>query len=115
MDNFKSLLQSDSEIFLNLEEFGEAINLDGLELKAQLSVRTAIKSSNEKKQFPGLHGDFVEIHFKTSEYLEIKKRLPFEGEQCELNGKRYYVKSSVDDLGIAKLELESYRQGQLRW
>lgn len=110
---FKKILQSDSEIFLNVEEFGEVINLDGLEFKAQLSIKTAEHSGGSTKNYAGLYGDIVELHFKTQEYLEVR-RLPNQGEQVTLNGKKYYVRSSIDYLGIAKLELESYRQGQVR-
>ena len=111
---FKSMLKADSAIFLNTGEFAEVVNLDGLILNAQLNTYTQEISSNEKKQHLGLHGDFVELHFKTDEYLEVRQRLPFQGELCTMNGKKFYVQSCVDDLGIAKLVLESYRMGQMR-
>ena len=111
---FKAMLEADAEIFLNVAEFAEMINLDGIRLAAQMTVRTASASSNEKHQHVALHGDYVELHFKTAEYNEVRKRLPFQGELCTLNGKKYTVESSVDDLGIAKMTLKAYRMGQLR-
>ena len=111
---FKDMLKDDSKIFLATDEFAEKVNLDGLLLDAQLNTFTQEISSNEKKLHLGLHGDFIELHFKTDDYISVRKRLPFQGELCTLNGKKFYVKSSVDDLGIAKLTLDSYRMGQKR-
>lgn len=107
---FKELMRFDAESFVEVAEFAELIVLDGVILKAQLIQYTQERSSNEKKQFSGLHGDYTEVHFKVEDYLRKRRRLPVEGEYCKVNGRNYVVESSAANLGIATLTLAAYRQ-----
>lgn len=111
---FRQTLQSDRDVFLNLDEFAEYIKIDGVILKAQFQDYTQPKSGNDKKNYFGLHGDFSVVYFKTDEYCVKRERIPHEGEVVEIDGKRYTVNSARDEKGITRLEIEAYRQGQLR-
>ena len=111
---FKDILLSDLATFINLEEFSEEITIDGLTLPAQITTSTKEKSARQSENFQGLHGDFVTVYFKTSDYIQTRKRLPVYNEYVIMNGKRYVVESSSDECGIARLILSSYRQNPLR-
>ena len=73
--------------------------------------RTAEKSGRLQETFEGLHGDFVELYFKTAEYAG---RLPVQGEWCYVDGRRYEVCSSEDELGMSHITLAAYRQSVMR-
>lgn len=112
--SFRDDLKRDLDIFVESEEFAEFVTLDGIYLRAQVNAHTAQKSGNETRNFEGLHGDFVTLHFKTADYCGKKSRLPRKTEQVWLNEKRYDVESCEDQLGICKLVLAAYRQNTLR-
>lgn len=112
--SFRDDLQSDLDIFVESEEFAEFVTLDEIYLRAQVTSYTAQKSGNRQLNFPALHGDFVTIYFKTSDYIGKKERLPRHGEWIWLDGVRYDVESCTDQKGIARLELAAYRQNDLR-
>ena len=111
---FKDDLKADIATFLELEEFGELITLDGVILPAQLSKHTAEKSQRLTQTFDKLHGDFSTIYFRAETYLKKRARLPNQGEWVWLNNIRYDVVSSENQAGVAKLTLSAYRQSTLR-
>ncbi|MBR4153383.1 MAG: hypothetical protein IKT98_10550 [Selenomonadaceae bacterium] len=111
---FKDDLQTDIDIFINQEEFGEELTIDGLNLRGVLSSSTAVKSTRKTENFLGTFGDFTTVYFKAADYLATRKRLPNFGEYVLVNGKRYVVEYSQNLCGIAKLILSGYRQGTLR-
>lgn len=108
---FRELLAEDAETYFNLDEFAELVIIDEVELPAQFLTHTEKKSSQEKMNFGGLHGDFAEIFFKTQDYLNYREKIPKQGDYCRINGKRYDVISSADEKGITRLVLSAYRQG----
>lgn len=114
MISFAELLKADNEEIINIEEFGEVVTIDGVILHAQIDNFTQKKSTMDKKNFRGLHGDFTTIYFRTSDYCGKRERIPVQGEIIHVNGKRYTVESSRDESGITTLEIDTYRQGQLR-
>ncbi len=114
MTTFKDDLFADLGIFVDVDEMAELTNVDGVILKAQLHTSTAKKSGIDSHNYEKLHGDFVTLHFRTADYCVKRERLPKHGDYIAVNGKRYEVLSSRDDLGMAKLELSAYRQGTLR-
>ena len=111
---FKDDLKEDLSVFVEVDEFGEMATIDGVTLAAQITVQTHKKSGIESRNYDGLHGDFVTAYFKTADYTAVKERIPRQGEWCIINGKRYDVLTSADDLGITKLECAAYRQNTLR-
>ena len=114
MTTFKDDLFADLGIFVETDEFAELTDVDGVLLKAQFQTLTQKKSGLESQNYEQLHGDFVTLHFKTSDYTGKRERIPKHGELCSVNGKRYDVINSRDDLGITKLVLSAYRQNTLR-
>ena len=58
-----------------------------------------------------LHGDFVTLYFKRDDY---HKKIPVQGQSIVVDGRRYDVLSSEDELGICKLICAAYRQPSLR-
>lgn len=108
------MTQDDWAIFVETEEFAEEIEIDGVRLPAQVSPLSKARSELVRDSYPKLEGDFVELYFRTTDYTETKKRLPRYSEWCFVNGKRFEVISSQDELGICRLELAAYRQPVLR-
>ncbi|MBD3878214.1 MAG: hypothetical protein SR1Q5_00810 [Quinella sp. 1Q5] len=112
--NFKEAIKADLDIFVETEEFAEEVLIDGIKCKAQLMVHTADKSNRQNETFPGLHGEFTEIFFKTEPYLAEHKKLPHRGDITLINGKRYEVVKAEDELGLMHLILSSYRANKPR-
>ena len=106
--------EDDLPIFVELEEFAEMVDVDGIELPAQLMTQSKERSKLVRDQFPRLEGDFTELFFQADFYSAIKKRLPRVHELCYVNGKRYDVISCENELGMAHLILAAYRQPTLR-
>ena len=111
---FKDYLPGDMEEMLNLDVFGEEILIDGVNLKAVREYSTNAKSGNRNLNYPGLHGDFVEIFFRVSDYIESRQRLMRHGEICYLDNRRYTVEEITDEQGMAHLKLSAYRQNTVR-
>ena len=107
-------LEDDLPIFVELEEFAEMVDVDGIELPAQLMTQSKERSKLVRDQFPRLEGDFTELFFRADDYTAIKKRLPRVHELCYVNGKRYDVISCENELGLCHLVLAAYRQPTLR-
>lgn len=106
----KEYLSGDMLTMLNLDEFGEKIEMNEVELQAVLESTTKQKSGNRNLNYPGLHGDFLEIFFRIEDYISEEKQLMKQGEICYVNGKRYTVESVTDEQGMAHLMLAEYRQ-----
>ena len=103
---FKEQIAADLDIFVETEEFAELVTIDGVELKAQKLSHTAEKSARLTEQWDKLFGDFVTLYFKREDY---KKKLPVHGQSVIIDGKRFDVLSSENELGICKLVLSAYR------
>lgn len=102
------------EVFFDLGEFAEYVEIDGMILEAQVQYRTEKASSLKSESFETLHGDYTKIFFRTADYCRKNERIPVEGEFVHINGKRYKVLTSKDEIGITRLAVSSYRQEQLR-
>lgn len=103
-------LEEDLNIFVETEEFAELVDVDGVELPAQLMTISQERSKLVRNQFPHLKGDFTELFFRAGDYTAIKKRLPRVHEWVYVNGKRFDVISLENEPGICHLVLVSYRQ-----
>lgn len=108
----KEQLAVDLATFLNVDEFAEEVELDGVKLTAQISPHTAEKSERLTETFAGLHGDFVTIYFKTAAYVSVKGKLPVQGQWCLVNGRRFDVMSCAEQGGVTKLLCAAYRQAR---
>lgn len=112
---FKDYLPQDSLHMLNLEEFGEIINIDDCEIQAVIEVSTNQKSGNRQLNYPALHGDFLELYFRTEDFLKYKSRLMIHGDICHVNGVRYDVEECTDEQGMTHLLLSAYRQNKVQF
>lgn len=115
MKNFKDVIASDNQqVFIDVNEFAEYVEIDGVLLQAQIQYRTERKSALRSETFDGLHGDFTKIFFRTADYCGKRERIPVQGEIVHINHKRYVVLTSKDEMGITRLVVSDYRQEQLR-
>lgn len=107
MQSLKEVIAADLDIFVELEEFAQVIELDGVKLPAQKITHTEEKSARLTEQYDGLHGDFITIYFRREDY---PKKLPVQGQWVVVDSRRYDVVSSQEELGMAKLICAAYRQ-----
>lgn len=111
--SFKEQLKEDHGVYLNIEEFGEYWEVDGVLMKVVLQQSTEAKSGRVSENFEMLHGDFAELYFETAKYLKKKKRLPKYGDYVKIGERRYNVVQAKDEQGITYLKLDAYRQNNL--
>lgn len=111
---FKDDLREDIPTFLNVDEFSEPRDIDGVQMTCQVVHYTGDKSNRQNETFEGLHGDFVTIYFEAAKYTAERERLPRHGEWIYVDGKRYDVVSVKNEMGIAKVVCTAYRQNTLR-
>ena len=107
---FKELMKRDLDTFINPDEFAELHTVDGVEIMAVADKYTQAKSGSESKTFPVLHGDFVELCFKTSDFIAVKERLPKHGDRIKVDGRMYTVENCENEHGITIIILNAYRQ-----
>ena len=110
---FKDDVAEDIRTFLDVEEFSELADVNGVILRCQISAYTSEKSGRQNENYDGLHGDFTTIFFETAPYIKKRARLPREGEKIYINGKRFEVAKVKDEMGIAKIICGAYRQNTL--
>lgn len=112
MSAFKDMVEADiTNVFLNLEEFAEIHNLDGVDCACVFSSdRTddRMAALHGKQRTPdGLHGDYVTVCVRSSDL----KKVPKEGTNFKVDSKRYTVDSCTEDMGMLTIVLGAYRMG----
>lgn len=113
----KELMAKDLDVFFNLNDFAEMIEIDGVKLPAIVDSNTGNKyekafnaNKNINSQIrANLHsmnliGDFITVQFKTSDYTRERGRIPQNLEFVRINSKRYKVENSQDLEGITRLD-----------
>ncbi|MBQ3441615.1 MAG: hypothetical protein IJG33_00065, partial [Selenomonadaceae bacterium] len=108
-------LKDDLPAFVDVSEFAEEVEIDGIKCPAQLSTYTADKSNRLSETFAGLHGEFEELFFQTEPYLNQHQKLPHRGDIVVVNGARFEVVRSEDELGLMHLILSAYRSNKPRF
>ncbi|MBQ6296152.1 MAG: hypothetical protein IJK81_00395 [Selenomonadaceae bacterium] len=108
--SFKDAIYADLDIFVETDEFAELIEIDGVQLPAQVLKHTEEKSQRLQEQFDGLHGDFVTIYFKSEPFITERGKLPQKGDWILIDNRRYDVVFSQEELGIIKVVASAYRQ-----
>lgn len=106
---FHEIVTADIDrVFLNLNEFGEKHRLDDVELIAVISTsQTKQRANVQSRNFEGLHGDFMTVNIKKSDF----PRIPKQGENIRLDGKLFKVSECRDNMGMLYIELAAYRMG----
>ena len=108
------IASDNDDVFFDLGEFSEYVELDGMIIEVQVQYRTEKASTLKTETFQGLHGDYTKIFFRTADYCRKNERLPVQGEYVHINGKMYKVLTCKDEMGITRLQVSAYRQEQLR-
>ena len=121
--NFKDYLQRDIATFLNIKEYGEEVELDGVKLLAVVIKHTGkTKPENISQKHdeyyihPQLHGieligEYTTIYFRSADY---KRAVPKQSEFIRLDGVRYKVEESKTEYGITRLDCTTERMQQPR-
>ncbi len=105
---FKEQVENDINVFLNLDEFAEIHNLNGIECPAVAtddSTRSHNKVLGGSRFTDGLHGDSVRLQVRTSDLPAI----PVQGTNFKYDGKLYKVASCTNNMGVLNISLMAYR------
>ncbi|WP_314905001.1 hypothetical protein [Selenomonas artemidis] len=107
--SFRDQVAADIDaVFLNTDEFAELHTIDGVEVRAVASENvTRKKSGIASRNYDGLHGDYAKVTCKAADL----QRVPNQGENIKLDGKRYKVERCVNNMGMLTLTLAAYRMG----
>ena len=105
---FKEQLENDIGVFLNLDEFAEIHNLNGIEcpvVATDDSTRAHAKVAGGARSTDGLHGDSVRLQVRTADLPSI----PVQGTNFKYDGKLYKVASCTNNMGVLNISLMAYR------
>lgn len=102
--NFKEQLEKDLEdVFFNLDEFAEIVNLNGVEVKGIFqSVKYEPFSINKNdSSILGISGSYCKLYYKTDATAEVF----FISQQITVNGEYYTVEYVEKEQGVSILTL----------
>ena len=116
---FKDLLGIDAAAIMNVTEFAEYLQVNGVLLACQFCPSTEKMLGGETKNYEGLYGDMAQLYFKAVDYTgKSEKPLPKQGDWIYIEyrnlKKRYRVEKAEDELGVMCLTLSTYRQSTVR-
>ena len=105
--NFKKLLREDLGTFINLGEYGETVEIDGVKLAAVVTFSTGESSTeysnkhgiNPKRHAVNLIGANLIISCRSKDL----PRVPKNSEYLYFNGRKYRVVESSEIEGITRL------------
>lgn len=101
--NFREMVEEDTNVFLNLEEFAENLKINNVDIVGMFSDDKFAKNNNE-------FGAFTEsklLSMKESDFNLLSK--PKVNDELRINGKRYLIKSVNNKLGVTEFRLEANR------
>lgn len=104
--NFKEQLEKDLEdVFFNLDEFAEIVNLNGVEVKGIFqSVKYEPFSINKNdSSILGISNSYIKLYYKTDATAEVF----FVSQQIMVNGEYYTVEYIEKEQGLNILTLSS--------
>lgn len=102
--NFKEQLEKDLEdVFFNLDEFAEIVNLNGVEVKGIFqSVKYEPFSINKNdSSILGISNSYSKLYYKTDATAEVF----FVSQQITVNGEYYTVEYVEKEQGVSILTL----------
>lgn len=102
--NFKEQVERDLEdVFFNLDEFAEIVNLNGVEVKGIFqSVKYEPFSVNKNdSSILGISGSYCKLYYKTDATAEVF----FVSQQIIVNGEYYTVEYIEKEQGMSILTL----------
>lgn len=104
--NFKKQLEKDLEdVFFNLDEFAEIVNLNGVEVKGIFqSVKYEPFSVNKNdSSILGISNSYIKLYYKADATAEVF----FVSQQIIINGEYYTVEYVEKEQGLNILTLSS--------
>ena len=105
MKTLKSIIESDSDLFINVNEFGEAHQVNG-EVKNILIDKEQLKERSSKNHNPdGLYTSDVLFYAKKSDF----QAKPVIGENLELDEEWFVVNDVGEESGLYVIELVANR------
>lgn len=102
--NFKEQLEKDLEdIFLNLDEFAEIVNLNGIEIKGifQPIKYEPFSINKNDSSILGISNSYCKLYYKTDATAEVF----FVSQQIIVNGEYYTVEYVEKEQGVNVLTL----------
>ena len=94
-------LARDRAVFLNPQEFGEAVVIDGVPVLAVRDDDLTIARTQGPPQAEGLFAERTILHLAAGQIPR-----PVEGQRIEVNGRRWYVRQVSEAEGMLELTLE---------
>lgn len=99
---FRAQLDADlANVFLNLEEFGEAVVIDGVSLTAVRDDDLSTERTKGPPQPDALWADRTVLHLRADAITR-----PVEGQRLVVNGEGWYVRQTSEAEGALELTLE---------
>lgn len=112
MSTFKEQLATDIDsVFLNIDEFGEEHDLNGITCTCVVQSPTAREmflSGKDYENYDAVIGDSVVVHVSKIMLGEV----PAHGERFDVDGEIYTVDSCVDDMGMLSITLHGTGVGE---
>lgn len=105
MSTFKEQVAEDLDTFINLDEFADEHDVNGV------TVKCVVQSPTEQEMFQrgiayggfeDTHGNLTILHIKKDDFGET----PVESQVVELDGESGLVKSCIEDMGLLSIYLE---------
>lgn len=103
MSTFKDCLQTDNDVFFNVDEFAEIRTVEGKEVEAILDANVTKQHQGSSPYFQGTYSSEKVLYVKMID-LEYK---PAIGERLEVDGERYTVVTCDEHMGILQITLEA--------
>lgn len=100
--SFKDQIETDLNVFLNIDEFGELAVVDG--------VRFCVVLFEERRDANTVDGvvsyDVLMMHAAEADLQRLPQGVPVVNRELRVNGRRYVVSSVTENLGMFDVELQ---------
>ncbi|GEA17745.1 hypothetical protein [Moorella sp. E306M] len=99
---FKDTIQQDIGIFLNLGEFADVHDINGLKIPAVIDSNILKTRSNDKtEQYDGVYRSEIAVYVRADD-LPMR---PVFGQEILLDGKAYLVDECNEEMGVLEIVL----------
>ena len=105
MSTFKEQVAEDLDTFINLDEFADEHDVNGVAVKCVVQSPTEQEMFQQGIAYNGYevtHGNLTILHIKKDDFGET----PVESQVVELDGESGLVKSCIEDMGLLSIYLE---------
>lgn len=105
MSTFKEQVAEDLDTFINLDEFADEHDVNGVTVKCVVQSPTEQEMFQQGIAYSGYevtHGNLTILHIKKDDFGET----PVESQVVELDGESGLVKSCIEDMGLLSIYLD---------